>query len=152
MVIANSDSSFLCKIKVLFFHSVHHITFISTEFPCLYNVQSHSIVLSFAILQSTFIFAAVNNSVFISELCHLLFTFSRGQLRTCRTAQAAAWITVALQGSTSVKTHCLPPLCVSDVYSVIYPYEDLPSYLRADYFVLPLWWRILLKAFGNSIK
>lgn len=46
-----------------------------------------------------------------------------------------AWVTVALQGLTSVKTHHLPPLCISSVYPVIYHYEDLPSYLMADYFL-----------------
>lgn len=70
---------------------------------------------------------------FISKLCHLLFTVSPGQLQMCQTARVVAWITVTLQGLTSMKMHPLPPTFVSHVYPVTYSCEDLLSYLMAEY-------------------
>lgn len=142
MEITNSDHFFLSKIRIFFTTVCTILCLPALNFSFFHSVQSQSTLLSYAILQSTFIFAAVNNSVFIRELCPLLLTRSPCQWQACQTAQAAAWITMALQGLTSVQKHCLPLFCFQCLSS--YLSKGRPSPLSHDrrFSVLSFWWRI----------
>lgn len=131
MPIANSDQSFISKISILFLQNVHHIIFVNTEF---YSVQSQSTVLSFAILQSTFIFSAVITQ-YSSGSCVLCcwpsLQVSYKLVKQQRLQHGSLWHYRAWPQCQST----VYPHFVSSAYPVIYPKVDLPPYLMTDDFL-----------------
>ena len=139
----------LFYVKLGFFFSLLCIILYLTalNFPC----QSHGIIMSFAILQSAFTLLLLVTPYSLAT-CVAIHPLSRSFMNIPNNTGQDTGHHGTSGSVLSVNTPFTTTLCIRCLHSCLSRWRhSLLSHGRL-FSVLYLWWRILLKAFGNYIK